>query len=495
MGGPPPRLESAVKHRPVILLLAVALLAIGCGSRVHDDALAVGNGALGGQQGQTSSAFPAGGAATGAAGSPAAAATAANLFGTLEIPCGPGDGTPRTASDKGITADEISITTISDPGGPKPGLDQGIFDSMDAFAAWCNSLGGINGRKLKVNKRDAKITQYKEKVAEACQDDFAMVGGLGVLDQLGAQDAVDCGLVNVPAAAVSAEATGADRTVQPQPNPINNYLIGPAVWVKDRYPDAVKKAGAIYSKFTTTETQSNKLVEAYQQVGFDFIYHQSANVNETNWGPLVVAMKNQGVKYLTLTSSFEEIVPLQKEMAAQNYKPDVIELETNFYNYKYPEQAGDVANGTFTRLTAWPFEEADANPAMKKYLELLTKTVPDAKPELLGVQAFSAGLLFATAMKKAGANPTRETLLQQLQLIHEWNGGGLHGTSDPGGMKSSTCFIIMKVDNGKFVREYPLPDKDAEVYKAGNGMACPPRDKGIATLTGDYGTGAKEKGK
>src|SRR5262249_48199837 len=111
----------------------------------------------------------------------------------------------------------------------------------------------------------------------------------------------------------------------------------------------------------------------------------------------------------------------------------------------------------------------------------------------LGVQAFSAGLLFATAAKKLGSNLTRDGLLAELKKVHEWDGGGLHGVSDPGNNKPSTCFVMMEIQDSKFVRKYPLPDKDAEVYKAGKGFSCPPFNEAEAVLKGDYGTGAKKK--
>src|SRR5204862_5081986 len=129
------------------------------------------------------------------------------------------------------------------------------------------------------------------------------------------------------------------------------------------------------------------------------------------WAPLVLNMKNMGVKYFTLVSSFEEVVPLQASMDQQGYKPQVTELQTNYYNTKYPDNAGATADGTLIRLTTWPFEEADKRPAMSQYLAQLKKAVPDSQPEQLGVQAFSAGLLWATAVKTLGSNGTRPALL------------------------------------------------------------------------------------
>lgn len=470
-----------VKTRALALICVAAVLLAACGTRNQEAAKS-------GQEANTGGAQPTTGGTTAPGGS-------ADSFGTLPNPCGENTtGAELTDSDLGVTADEITITTISDPGGAKPGLNQGMFDSMVAFADWCNGFGGINGRKVNVIQRDGKIFEYQQRVTEACADSFALVGGLGVTDSLGAQTAIDCGLVNVPGAAVSAEQTDADRTYQPLPNPIQELQAGSGEWVAETFPDAPPKSAIIYQQVPAIKYQADRWVEAYTSIGYTFLSNDAANVGETNWGPLVVNLKNEGAKYLTVVSAFEEVVPLQKEMGAQGYTPEVTELQTNFYTAKYPELAkeqGANIDNTYVRLTTWPFEEASERPAMQAYLDALEAAVPGAVPEQLGVQAFSAGLLFATAAKAAGADLTRDKLLTELANVHEWDGGGLHGVSDPGNNGSSPCFIMLKVTYDGFTRQYPLPDKDKDVYDAGDGMACPP-DANV-TLTGNYGTGAREK--
>lgn len=471
-----------MKTRALALICVAVVLLAACGTRNQESAQQNQGNNTGGAQPSTDGTTPSSGGGEGD-------------FGTLANPCGENEtGAELTATDTGVTADEIVITTIADPGGAKPGLNQGMLDSMVAFAEWCNGFGGINGRTVTVMERDAKIFEYLPRVTEACVDSFALVGGLGVTDQLGAQAAIDCGLVNVPGAAVSAEQTDADRTYQPLPNPIEQYQAGSGQWIAETFPDAPPKAASIYQQVPAVKYQADRLIDAYSQIGYTFLSNDAANVGETNWGPLVVKMKDEGAEYFTATSSFEEVVPLQKEMGAQGFVPTVTELQTNFYNTKYPElaqQQGAQLDNTYVRLTTWPFEEADARPAMRQYLDILEAGVPGSPPEQLGVQSFSAGLLFATAAKAAGADLTRDSLIAELQKITEWDGGGLHGVGNPAENKSSPCFIMMKVSYEGFTREYPLEDEDSEIYEAGNGMACP-TDANI-TLTGSYGTGAREK--
>ena len=379
----------------LVLLACAAMLSAACGTRVdkeeaqREQLLQVGGGG--------GAATPGGQAANSPGnGSTPSGTTPGNgvpMFGNMEAPCGPGDASSET--DQGVTADAIKIGTISDPGGPVKGINQGIFDSMEAFVGWCNDLGGINGRPLELTLHDGKIVAYQQAVFDACKSDFALVGGGGVLDYVGAQDQVDCGIPNVSGFSVSAEQSGADFTYQPIPNPSNLYNVGTGRWIAEEFPEVIDKAASVYATNPVTEYQQDRHLEAYEEIGYEFIYNTATNINEVNYGPVVVAMKNAGVEYFTFTSTYQELVNLQKAMRQQDFHPTVVDLEANFYNEDYPKSGGDAVQGSFVRVTSWPFEEADKNPATQQYLDIMEQYQPDGKIELLGEQAFSAGLLFA----------------------------------------------------------------------------------------------------
>ena len=149
------------------------------------------------------------------------------VFGSLKTPvCGPvptPTPTPTKAqvgatsgiNVKGVTASNIRIGTISDTGYVgSPGLNQELWDASDVFVDWCNSLGGINGHKIQLDKLDSKITQYKQVVQTACTQDFALVGGGAVFDNTAETDRLKCLLPNYPGFLVTAEARGSDLSVQ-----------------------------------------------------------------------------------------------------------------------------------------------------------------------------------------------------------------------------------------------------------------------------------------
>jgi len=88
-------------------------------------------------------------------------------FGDLENVCH--DGEPGTATEVGLTADEIHLGTVTDKGSAeRPGLTQEMYDAAVAFAGWCNEHGGIGGRKVVIDDLDAKLFEYNQRIAEAC---------------------------------------------------------------------------------------------------------------------------------------------------------------------------------------------------------------------------------------------------------------------------------------------------------------------------------------
>lgn len=456
-----------MKRRIAILLIAGALVAAACGSR--------------GEGGSEPPPDPDGSSTTAAPGGQG------GMFGTIESPCGPGDASGAT--DIGVTDDAITVITYDDhEAALQPGVNKGVGETMAAFEKWCNDQGGINGRPINVEFKSTVLNRYQPVVIEACTTAFAMVGGINVFDQAGAQDHVNCGLPNVPAAAVSPEQTMADLTFQPLPNPVDRYLVGPGMWIQDTYPEVVDKAAMMALKTGTTELQASRHIQAYESIGYTFVYDSEVQIGSPNLTPFVIGLRDAGAEYLAFSSTYEQLIPFQKAMADQGYKPTVFELEANYYNQNYPARAAGDAEGAFVRLTGWPAEEADENPAMAQYLEALYAAVPDAQPELLGIQSWSAALLWAQAVKELGSNVTRAGLVEKLEATTEWTGGGLHGQSNPGENIPAPCFIMMQIQGDSFVRVFPLEDADAEIYEAGNGFACNP-DYNIP-LPGDYAPGA-----
>jgi ABC-type branched-subunit amino acid transport system substrate-binding protein len=470
--------ESMQRRKTRVLAVVVGVLALvtaACGSRVPADPSA------GGLDGPTT-----GGRATSTSSPTTSAGAGPDQVGTLKAACGKAKG-PHTQPKgaypddaKGITADAINIATITDKAGTIKLPTIGIEDAAKGFVEFCNSRGGIDGRKLNLRVYDSKISEHAEATRQACQDDnFAIVMSGSVLET-GAQEMVDCKLVEVGAYAASANKSLSDRFFQPVPNRSNRFSVAPCEYFKKQEPTAVKHAAVVYSDLPTAEYRANTVVEGCTKVGYDFVYVKPTAVGLSNWGPVVQEMKNKGVEYLTMVTSGAEAVSLLQAMSDQGFKPKLMDFGAQYYDTQFSQATG--VDGAYVTMNTVPFEELDKSPALQVYEKWVRRANgDDAALSSLGVQAFSAGLLFAQAASSVGDDLTREHLITALSKIHKWDGGGLHFLSDPGSSDLSGCFLSMRVEDGRFVRVFPK-----------KGFSCP-KDKVIDIKT-FIGKGAKEGG-
>lgn len=471
-----------MRSRSIVFVCAIALLAAGCGSRLSEEELATGGGTGGGSSdasaGGTGNASEGPGISKGEAGGP--------TVGSLPVPCGKAEGTPEAPTEKteGVSATAIKIAVISDKSGQIKVPTASIEESMQAFVDFCNDFGGINGRKLELKKIDSKLFSHLEATREACNAGvFAIVGAGSVTDNQGAQAMVDCGLFEVPAYTATAAKALSDNLVQPVPNPTDRFNVGPALYVKEEHPKAIKKAALLAGDIDTATIQADRIKEAYEDAGFKFVYEKHTAIISENYTAEAKAMKDKGVEYVTFVNTTQEAVKLLKDMKTQGFEPEVIDFGQQYYDPGLLE-AGDAAEGSIVQLNTVPFEEESKSKALQAFLAAYEKGGSKIKATSLGVQSFSAGLLFATAAKAAGDDLTRERVLEELHKIKKWDGGGLHLESNPGDNEVNTCFMFSEVKGGKFVR---LAPKKALAFDCD-------KEKYAIDLKGDYGKGAKAKG-
>jgi ABC-type branched-subunit amino acid transport system substrate-binding protein len=438
-----------VRWRYVALSFALVVSASACGSRLDKDELAKTNGGGGG--GASAATTPSEGntGVQNGAGGP--------KVGTLPLPCGkaPG-GAPKapTQPADGVTANSIKIAVISDKSGQVKVPTASVEESMQAFVDFCNSYGGINGRRLELTKIDSKLFQQLEATKQACNDKvFAIVGSGSVTDNQGAQQMIDCGLIEVPAYTATPAKALSDNLVQPIPNPSDHFNAGPPRYMVKTYPKAVKKAALLFGDIAVAATQAQRIQKAYEAAGFNFVYVKKTGIILESYTSQVEEMKSKGVEWVTMVSALSEVQKLLRDMDTQDFKPQVIDLGQQYYDPALPTSQG--AEGALVQVNTAPFEEVAQNPALQVYDEAYKKVGTNIEHTTLGVQAFSAGLLFAQAAKAAGDDLTRQRVLSELKNIHSWDGGGLQMQTDPGANKVTICFLYMQVKNRKFVRFHP----------------------------------------
>ncbi len=381
------------------------------------------------------------------------------MFGDAPWPCGPGSGTNNDAGGEvGVTNKSINISGGDDAGyAGAPGLDHQATDAIKALVAKCNALGGINGRTITYNYFDAGVFNIATAIQGACDaKSFFLVGDAWSFDGNQEEARLACGLPAVPTFAVSAAFANGKDVYVGSPNPADETPAAGFAMTTALFPDAVKKVATLAATFSATQEPRDKVIEAAPAYGWGFSETtlEYNPVGEADWTPFVkqVQAANSTAVYFvgTCLPSFQ----LFDQAAKANGLDVPMFADANFYEANCAAANTDGAmDNLYVRMAFVPFEEADVNPATKDYLDLLSAAHGDVS--LLGAQATSSFLLWATAASACGDTLTRACTLKNLAATHSWTGHGLHADGDPGGNHPPTCGIVLHLQGSKYVRVAP----------------------------------------
>ena len=222
--------------------------------------------------------------------------------------------------------------------------------------------------------------------------------------------------------------------------------------------------------------------------GYGFVDDISFKLLNQDFSITAQKIIDEGATTVVWVGEPEDFSALLAELKTKGYK-GITYAETNEYDQKLFVKGPTSPTACMIRVTIHPFEEADKWPATKQWLDIMkTDGPPDAKVASLGVQSFSAGLLFATAVndcaKSTGGQVDRACVVNAAKKITTWDGGGLHARFDLSGKSTEACSMILTAEHGKFERKFPkLKSKD----DSGDGFHCDP--KGLVPIEGDFGKG------
>jgi hypothetical protein len=338
-----------------------------------------------------------------------------------------------------------------------PGLDREMGDAVTAMIKWCNAQGGINGRKIIGDDYDAAALRVTTVMQEACRQDFMMVGEGFFLDEGGESIRLGCNLAAVPGFTVGPDLDNAPEMYQAVPDPVDYLPASPFYQAAQLFPDSITKFDVIHTTLTeASEVNYAKQVQGAAAAGWkQTSCGVTINYNgEPNYTPFAEKFKNCGVTliYGNLTPG----PPLFGMLEAINQlgmKPIYIS-ETDLYTTEMSAwNTSGIGNNIYVRDSFVPLEEANINPAVEKYVSLVT--ADGGKVSQLGQQASSSFLLWATEAKACGSNLTRQCMINNLSKVHNWTGGGLHAADDPGSNLPPQCGMLLKLTETTWSQYYP----------------------------------------
>jgi len=475
-----------VRRTLTAMLVALALLAAGCGSRVgeeqvraeaREDALAAGLRAGGGAgtgaevagadftaegellEGGAMAAGVAGGAGGGGGEGSATG-------GGGRAPGAPAGGNGG-ATDVGLTEREMRLGWVGTLTGPVPGLFRGALAGVQAYAQYQNSRGGLFGRSIKIEAADDSLDSGKNRAGHLQLKDkvFAFVGSFSVTDDGGVSVLSECKCPDI-GGSLSQSRFQLPNHYDPQPIP-PGWRSGGLEWFKANFPQDVIQHVAFYSSAVESARAIARNQRAVmEQLGYRVVYSREVQPNETNWTGDVVQMRNEGVKMVTFQGDVGNQARLAAAMRQQNFSVPLANWGNTIYDENAFRIAGEEAlEGALIDQVYALFKGEDAGtvPEIALFNQWMKRTNPSVTIDLFAMYGWVSMKLYIEAATKAGAQLTRPKLLAELGKMGTWDADGVVAPVNIGQKKPSDCVMIFKITDGKYVRVHPQRGYDCNL--------------------------------
>jgi len=379
---------------------------------------------------------------------PAATSSSGSSNGTAGIPA------TAFSDTTGLTPNSVTVGNVSTLAF---GLFKGANIGTQAWSAYVNSTGGINGRKILVDSYDDGYqgAPNKQATEQVVQKDFAAVGGFSLEDTFGATAlAASPGVPNVTVS-LSQVAGDLPNSFSPDPAAIG-WPTGPLQYFKQKFPSDVPHAGALVANQPSAITKWGGEKAAMESLGYKVAYDQQFGITQTDFTQNVVAMRNAGVKILFLEQMPENYAAsVIKALNQQDFHPHLVFGASTYSEQLIPDAGGAAAvEGAYMEMVNSLFLGEDTNqlPAAKTFQTWVQKVSPGFKPDLFTLFGWLSGQLFTQALQAAGPAATRGSVLEQLKKITVFNGNYLIASSNPAQKAPAYCYVIAQITNGHIQR-------------------------------------------
>jgi hypothetical protein len=392
------------------------------------------------------------------------------------------------AVEVGVTPTEIHIAVIADvDNAAAPGLFKGAVDGVKAGAAYLNSKaggGGLAGRKVVVDFYDSKLNpnDARNGTIQGCGNDLALVG-TSALFLTTVDDITNCPdktgkPVGIPD--LSAVTAGVPESCMPMAFPAYGTAIkcdtvnanpqsyfanqGPGKWELSQHKGGLH-GDTIVGNDTKDAARGGTIVAlGYQHAGIkpdqgNPVVSVSGRDPQSVFTPIVQKMKEDKSNWNLNIASANQALLIRNEATLQGIDPKSVFWEcSSCYGNAIMKQNAQTFEGEYQFLGFLPFEEASVNKTLQGFLTNEKKV--GGTPDQFGAYAFAGVIAFRDAVNAAvkahGVNGiTRTNLIDAIKGLTNFDADGMLGTRSFKTGQTTSCFLMVKFTNGKWVRQYP----------------------------------------
>ena len=382
--------------------------------------------------------------------------------------CEPGPG--GASSVRGVGDRTVNIAVFNDAANTiLPGLEVEFIEQATAFADWCNAAGGIDGRKIVIDNRDAALFNAAQQATAACQSDFMAVGGGMALDEPSVPIRVKCGLGQITGYVVSNASDLAALQVDPSGINTDSVSSGWFGALAKAYPKAVKLAG-MGSPDTPSDLQPETKYEfGAEAQGWKVVDFPEPPVSVENWAPYVDQYQQKGVEALWPAAG--NFTPFAQAMTTAGYKPAFVALGIQFDNSQTQRAvaANPALPPVYVGTTFWPLAVASQNPSTEELVTIMHKYAKGDAVDFDDEEGAESWLLWAKSASACGANLTVTCVLEHAAATKNWDAGGIQApiaslTLSNENPQPSPCYAMLQLTTKAIVYDKKLTDPTQSIW-------------------------------
>ena len=399
-----------------------------------------------------------------------------------------GSGVPASAMGTrvGVTPTTVTIGNIATH---FETLFTGAAVGTQAYADYVNARGGVNGRKIMVTVQNTGLsgTADKRLTQAATSSDFALVGGFSVTDTSAAQVLAEHPSMPDVQMTLSPSKNTLPNVVNPSPLG-GGWEEGSLLYFKRQDPAGAKDAAAMVADEPSAVDAWQGQEATMKHVGYKIAYENTFAVSAKyeTFVTDVLAMKNMGIKMLFIEQNPPlYAAPLIRALNSQDFHPVVVLGASTYSNSLIATSGGASAvDGMYLEqsLCYYLGQDSKAIPAVTTFLHWVQVARPGWQPDLFTLYGWLSAQLFTQGLKKAGEDPSRGSLLKALGTITTFSGTHLETPVDPAAKTLSNCYLIGRIEGGKWVRQGDPPVTGAtHGYRCTDSYYVPPGTDGHGT--------------
>lgn len=355
------------------------------------------------------------------------------------------------AAPAALAQEPIKVGFIGPLSGSLSLLGQGVRDGIETYFAEANAAGGVGGRKLQLIAED---------------DAYEPMRSIAAARKLAEQDKVVAFLAPTGTAQTAAMIPFVQESKTPLlfPYGFSKALTNPTKrYVFATLPE-VRVQMLLLGSYIITQLKQTKVAAIYQND--DFGQDAVAGLEErfgrdnlkltklpfdrgtTNFSGVVAQAKEAGAEHVVFLGIPKDAALVLREQAKLGWKPQ-FSGHNALGDPQTFQLAGNLIEGALAVAVMEPLDSE--KPAVKAFLAAQAKYLPRTKPTTYSMHGYTAGLLFAEALKRAAGKTDPEALVAALEGMRGVETGMMGATTfAPDQHAGNLSGAFMKAENGKW---------------------------------------------